>query len=93
MTDDFMPPRDSAITPEGWQQTPARVQRGVREVSAENKQFGETVEQLQEMVKRNSQHSSQPPSQDRPEQKPTRETSGSPRKREGTLVTPGIIEW
>ncbi len=54
MTDDFMPPPESTITPEEWQQTPARVQRWGREVWAENEQLRETVEQLQEIVKRNS---------------------------------------
>ena len=43
----------------------------------------ETAEQLQELVNRNSQNSSQPPSQDRPEQKPVKEPSGPPRKRGG----------
>jgi transposase len=89
MTDEFMLPPASAITPEEWQQTPVRVQRWIRELSAENKQLRETVEQLQEIVKRNSQNSSQSPSQDRPEQKPTRETSGSPRKRGGQPGHPG----
>jgi transposase len=41
------------------------------------------VEQLQEIVNRNSQNSSQPPSQDRPDQKPAKEPSGPPRKRGG----------
>ena len=39
MTDEFMPPPDSAITPEEWQQTPARVQRWIREVWSENQQL------------------------------------------------------
>jgi transposase len=89
MTDDFMPPPGSAITPEEWQQTPTRVQRWVREVWAENQQLRDTVEQLREIVHRNSQNSSQPPSQDRLEQKPPRESSGSPRKRGGQPGHPG----
>ncbi len=89
MTDDFMPPPDSAITPEEWQQTPARVQRWVREVWGENQQLRDTVEQLREIADRNSQNSSQPPSQDRPDQKPTKEPSGPPRKRGGQPGHPG----
>jgi transposase len=89
MPDDFMPPPESAITPEEWQQTPARVQQWVREVWAENQQFRETVEQLREIAYRNSQNSSQPPSQDRPDQKPTREPSGPPRQRGGQPGHPG----
>jgi transposase len=89
MADDFIPPPESAITPEEWQQTPTRVQKWVRELSAENKQLRETVAQLQEIVHRNSQNSSQPPSQDRPEQKPSRESSGSTRKRGGQPGHPG----
>jgi transposase len=72
------PPPASAITPEEWQQTPASMQAWIGV-----KQLRETVEQLQEIVNRNSQNSSQPPSQDRPDQKPTREPSGPPRKRGG----------
>jgi transposase len=89
MTDDFVPPPESAITPEEWQQTPTCVQRWVREVWAENQQLRDTVEQLREIVRRNSQNSSQPPSQDRPEQKPTKESSGSPRQRGGQPGHPG----
>jgi transposase-like protein len=78
-------PPDDTITPEEWQQTPASVKNRLGEVLAEVKQLRETVEQLQEIVKRNSQNSSQPPSQDRPEQKPAKEPSGPPRKRGGQL--------
>jgi transposase len=81
MTDDLMPPPE--ITPEDWHQTPRRVQVRIGELCAEVKQLRETVEQLQESVNRNSQNSSQPPSQDRPEQKPVKEPSGPPRKRGG----------
>ena len=83
MTDEFTPPPNSAITPEEWQQTPLRVQTWVGGIVAENQQLRETVEQLQEIVNRNSQNFSQPPSQDRPEQKPAKEPSGPPRKRGG----------
>ena len=63
-----LPPEDT-ITPEEWQQTPTSVKNWLGEVLAEVKQLRETVEQLQEIVNSNSQNSSQPPSQDRPEQK------------------------
>jgi transposase len=76
------PPSD-AITPEEWQQTPASVQNWIGELVAEVKQLRETVEQLQGIVNRNSQNSSQPPSQDRPEQNPAKEPSGPRRKRGG----------
>ncbi len=89
MLDDFMPPPESAIMPQEWQQTPARVQQWVREVWAENQQFGETVEQRREIAHRNSQNSSLPPSQDQPDQKATREPSGPPRQRGGQPGHPG----
>jgi transposase len=88
MGETFIPPT-SAITPEEWQQTPACVQMWIREVWAENQPLRKTVEELQELVKRNSQNSSQPPSQDRPEQKPAKEPSGPPRKRGGQPGHPG----
>lgn len=77
------PPPNSAITPEEWQQIPPSVRTWIGELIAENKQLRETVEQLQEIVNRNSQNSSQPPSQDRPDQKPATEPAGPPRKRGG----------
>jgi transposase len=83
MIDDLTPPPESAITAEDWQQTPFRVQVRVGELCVEVKQLRETVEQLQEIANRNSQNSSQPPSQDRPDQRPVKEPSGPPRKRGG----------
>ncbi len=59
------------------------MQNWIGELRAEVKQLRETVEQLQEIVNRNSQNSSQPPSQDRPDQNPTKAPSGPPRKRGG----------
>jgi transposase len=82
-------PPPNAITPEEWQQTPPLVQAWIGEVWAENQQLRETVEQLQEIVNRNSQNSSQPPSQDRPDQKPAKEPSGPLRKRGGQPGHPG----
>jgi len=46
-------------------------------------QLQDAVEKLQEGVNRTSQNSSQPPSQDRPEQKAVKEKSSQPRKRGG----------
>jgi transposase len=83
MDETLTPPPSSAITPEEWQQTPPSVQAWIGDLVAEVKQLRETVEQLQEIVNRNSQNSSQPPSQDRPDQKPAKEPSGPPRKRGG----------
>ena len=64
MSSDKVPPPHSGISPEDWQQTPVSVRVWVTGLGAEIKQLKETVEKLQEMVKRNSQNSSQPPSQD-----------------------------
>jgi transposase len=83
MDEPFIPPPESLITLAEWQQTPDSVQRWVIDVWAQNNQLRETVEVLQELVNRNSQNSSQPPSQDRPDQKPAKEPSGPPRKRGG----------
>jgi transposase len=83
MDETMTPPPSDTITPEEWQQTPTSVQNWIGELLAEVKQLRETVEQLQEIVNRNSQNSSQPPSQDRPDQKSAKEPSGPPRKRGG----------
>jgi hypothetical protein len=66
MDQTLTPPLTSAITTEEWQRTPLNVQTWIGELVAENKQLREMVEQLQEIINRNSQDSSQPPSQDRP---------------------------
>jgi transposase len=52
-------------------------------LSEEVKQLKAAVEKLQEIVNRNSGNSSQPPSQDRPEQKPAKEKPSHLRKRGG----------
>ena len=80
MSGDLIPPPNSGISPEDWQQTPSSARVWVTVMAAEIKQLKETVEKLQEIVKRNSQNSSQPPSQDRPEQKPVKEKPSQPRK-------------
>ena len=74
--DETLPPLPSdAITSEEWQQTPASVRNWIGEVLTEVKQLRETVEQLQEIVNRNSQNSSQPhpkivPSRNQPRNRP-----------------------
>ena len=83
MDETFISPPESLIALAEWQQTPASVQRWVIDLCAKNNQLRETVEVLQELIHRNSQNSSQPPSQDRPEQKRAREVSGPPRQRGG----------
>ncbi len=60
-----LPPLPSdTIAPEEWQQTPSSVRQWIGEVLAEVRQLRETVEQLQEIINRNSQNSSQPPDSD-----------------------------
>ncbi len=70
MSSNLVPPPNSGISPEDWQQTPGRVRVWITVLRAEIKQLKDTVEKLQEIVNRNSGNSSQPSSQDRPEQKP-----------------------
>ncbi len=83
MSSDLVPPPNSGISPEDWQQTPASVRVWITVLAAEIKQLKDTVEKLQEIARRNSQNSSQPPSQDRPDQKPIKEKPGQPRQRGG----------
>jgi transposase len=83
MNEALTSPPSSDITPEDWQQTPERVRAWIQGMWEEVQHLKATVEKLQEAVNRNSQNSSQPPSQDRPEQKVTKEKAGPPRKRGG----------
>ncbi|HVO72290.1 MAG TPA: DUF6444 domain-containing protein [Aggregatilineaceae bacterium] len=73
MSSDLLPPANSGITPEEWQQTSARVRGLLNELWEKVIQLQVTVERLQEIINRNSGNSSQPPSQDRPDQKPSKE--------------------
>ncbi|HEX3054064.1 MAG TPA: DUF6444 domain-containing protein [Aggregatilineaceae bacterium] len=91
MSGDLISPPNSGISPEDWQQTPPSVRVWVTVMAAEIKQLKETVEKLQEMVKRNSQNSSQPPSQDRPDQKPVKENPASRASEGDNRVTRAII--
>jgi hypothetical protein len=90
MDETMVRPRSDTITCEAWQQTPTSVKSWIGEACAEIKQLRETVEQLQELLNRNSQNSSPPPSQDRPDQKPTKGPSGPPRKVEANRGIVGI---
>jgi transposase len=83
MSNAIVSPLESEITPEDWQQTPERVRAWITGVWEEVKQLKATVEKLQEAGHRNSQNSSQPPSQDGPEQKAAKEKPSQPRKRGG----------
>jgi transposase len=83
MSSDLVPPPNSGISPEDWQQTPESVRVWITVLGAEIKQLTDTVEKLQEIARRNSQNSSQPPSQDRPDQKPIKEKPSQPRWRGG----------
>jgi transposase len=83
MSSDLVPPSRSGISPEDWQQTPESVRAWITLLGADIKQLKDTVEKLQDIVNRNSGNSSQPPSQDRPEQKAVKEKPSQPRKRGG----------
>ena len=66
-----------------WAALSANVQAVVIGLVAENRQLKLTVSKLQEHLRRNSRNSSQPPSQDRPEQKPVQEAQPSKGRRGG----------
>src|SRR3989304_6313221 len=83
MSSDRVPPPNSGISREDWEQTPERVRVWIMVLSQEIHQLESTVEKLQEIVNRNSGNSSQPPSQDGPGQKPAQEKSSLPHKRGG----------
>src|SRR5579862_4033726 len=83
MKSPILPPSDSKITPEEWQHTPVCVQEWIEHLEAQIEALQEQVEKLQEAARRNSQNSSQPPSQDPAEQKPRVEHLPSPRQRGG----------
>ena len=83
MSSDLVPPPKSGISPEDWQQTPESVRVWITVLGAEIKHLKDTIEKLQEIARRSSQNSSQPLSQDRPEQTPVKEKPGQPRKRGG----------
>jgi len=76
MDDDLLPPLNSGLTSEEWQQTPERVREMVKALWEKVNQLQDTVEKLREIVNCNSQGSSQPPSQDRPDRKVIKEKVG-----------------
>ena len=83
MKSPILPPPESQITLEEWQHTPVHVQEWMGHLDKQIEALLEQVEKLQEAVRRNSQNSSQPPSQDQAEQKPRVEHLPSPRQRGG----------
>jgi hypothetical protein len=62
MSDNLVPPPNSGILPEDWQQTPESVRVWITVLGKEIKHLKDTVEKLQDIVNRNSGNSSQPPS-------------------------------
>jgi hypothetical protein len=78
MSNVYVPPPESDITPEDWQQTPECARAWITVLGEEVKQLKAAVEKRQAIVNRHSGNSSQPPSQDRPEQKPTKEKPRQP---------------
>jgi hypothetical protein len=77
------PPPSSDITQEDWQRTAERVRAWIEGVWEEVQPLKATVEKLQDADNRNWQNSSQPPAQDRPEQKGAKGKAVPPRKRGG----------
>jgi hypothetical protein len=61
MSNDLVPPPNSGISPEDWQQTPESVRAWITVLGAGIKHLKDTVEKLQDIVNRNSGNSSQPP--------------------------------
>jgi len=66
-----------------WSTLPANAQTVIMHLVEENRQLKLTVSKLQEQLRRNSQNSSPPPSQDKPEQKPNRDEPTRPRRKRG----------
>ncbi len=66
-----------------WDALPAKVQAVITGLVDENRQLRLAVGKLQEQLRRNSHNSSQPPSQDKPGQKPVEEESAQRARRRG----------
>ena len=66
-----------------WASLSPHVQAVVIGLVKENRQLRLTISKLEEQVRRNSQNSSQPPSQDKAGQKPVQEETTRPRRRRG----------
>ncbi len=69
-----------------WTALSANVQTVVSRLVEENRQLKLTISKLEEQLRRNSRNSSQPPSQNKPEQKPIQEEkTHKPRQRGGQV--------
>ena len=66
-----------------WASLSTHVQAVVIGLVEENRQLRLTINKLEEQRRRNSQNSSQPPSQDKAEQKPVQEEGARPARRRG----------
>src|SRR5947209_228327 len=66
-----------------WATLSSHVQAVVRDLVDENRQLRLTIAKVEEQLRRNSRNSSQPPSQDKAEQKPVQEEGGRPARRRG----------
>ena len=76
------PPVESVSEAE-WVTLSSHVQAVVRDLVDENRQLRLTIAKLEEQLRRNSRNSSQPPSQDKAEQKPVSEEEARPARRRG----------
>src|SRR5262249_12519401 len=76
------PPIES-ISEAEWTALPAHGQAVVIGLVEENRQLRLTISKLEEQLRRNSQNSSQPPSQHKAAQKPMQEETPRPRRRRG----------
>src|SRR5579859_4098268 len=82
MNSPHKPPIES-ISEAEWSALPTNVQTVVRGLVDENRQLKLTIAKLEEQLRRNSQNSSQPPSQDKAEQKPVQEAAVRSARRRG----------
>lgn len=78
------------LSPEVWERTPAAAQAYIRALAARVTALEATVQRLLERLRMDSQHSSQPPSRDRPAtSKPRRQHTPSGRRPGGQPGHPG----
>jgi transposase len=76
-------PSIESLSEAEWATLSSNVQAVVRGLVDENRQLKLTVAKLEEQLRRNSRNSSQPPSQDKAEQKPVQEEGARPARRRG----------
>jgi transposase len=75
--------RIASLSETEWAALPAKVQAIIRGLVDENRQLRLTVSKLEEQLRRNSRNSSQPPSQDRVDQKLVEEAAVSRHRQRG----------